>query len=653
MLFRIFYVLISLPLIVFAKEDLTTKDIVILKDPSQIQEINTTHAKEIYTDNDIEKSGSLNLFDYLSQHTSLNILPNYGDKSKPLIDIRGYGIESGYQNIVINLDGQRLNNIDLNSQLIGIIPLNSIKKIEILKGSGSVRYGDGAMAGVINIFTKNYTKSQIRTSFGSAGQEIHDISLGYSYEDWINLSIDIHDEELDGYSDADTKGNKDKVSNTSQSLRLNLMPIKDLKINFGINSARNNAYLVGGLTKDEFLSNPKQNSGNQYSNYDYDVDKYSIGLTYQINKSLQLNLNHFNEDKSQHAITSYNDDTYDYDYEGYLLVIPYKTNELYLNSGIQIFNGDRKDSLGTASRDSEAAFIEAEYEPSIFNEKLIISGGIRYEDIDYAWNSASASLTTNEKLKAWDFGLNYKILKNFNIFSNYNHSFQAPDIDRSFVAEYNGPGFTYSGRAFNTFINPSDADTLNIGINHVADDNQLRLTVFYSKIKDEIVYNPNTYRNENIDNSKKYGLEIFNTYNLSEKTNINISYNFVQAKIGSNSQGFTKGKNMPGVPEHSVIVNVNQKFFSNGNINLNHVWKDETYIFSDFNNNASQKQPAFISTNLSIDYNINSITKIENLSFFVGINNLFEHKNAVQGYVNSIYPFNFSRTWFTGIEAKF
>ena len=70
-------------------------------------------------------------------------MPSYGNKSAPLIDIRGYGIESGYQNVVVTVDGERINNIDMSAQIIGSIPLSSIANIEIIRGSGSIRYGDG------------------------------------------------------------------------------------------------------------------------------------------------------------------------------------------------------------------------------------------------------------------------------------------------------------------------------------------------------------------------------------------------------------------------------------------------------------------------------------------------------------------------------
>src|SRR4030066_275659 len=75
----------------------------------------------------IEQSGAPTLYDYFAQHTSLQVLPSYGNKASPKIDMRGYGIGDGYQNIVVTLDGRRLNNIDMGPQLLGAIPLGDIE----------------------------------------------------------------------------------------------------------------------------------------------------------------------------------------------------------------------------------------------------------------------------------------------------------------------------------------------------------------------------------------------------------------------------------------------------------------------------------------------------------------------------------------------
>ena len=120
-------------------------------------EVDATYASEVHTRTMIDRSGAQTLFDYLAQHSSVNVAPNFGNRFTPMLDMRGYGSENGYQNIAVSLDGQRLNNIDMVPQLLGAIPLSAIDRIEITKGSGSVLNGDGAMAGAIQIHTRPYS----------------------------------------------------------------------------------------------------------------------------------------------------------------------------------------------------------------------------------------------------------------------------------------------------------------------------------------------------------------------------------------------------------------------------------------------------------------------------------------------------------------
>ena len=69
------------------------------------------------------------------------------------------------------VNGVIANSPSLGTADVGKIPMNNIEKIEIVKGSGSVLYGSGAMSGIINIITKNPKQDQtdlkISTGYGS------------------------------------------------------------------------------------------------------------------------------------------------------------------------------------------------------------------------------------------------------------------------------------------------------------------------------------------------------------------------------------------------------------------------------------------------------------------------------------------------------
>ncbi|OYZ30073.1 MAG: TonB-dependent receptor, partial [Hydrogenophilales bacterium 17-64-65] len=90
--------------------------IVVTPTRTPLADVDAPFASEVHTRHMIEQSGATTLYDYLAQHTSLLVLPSYGNKASPKIDMRGFGIGDGYQNIVVSLDGRRLNNIDMSSQ---------------------------------------------------------------------------------------------------------------------------------------------------------------------------------------------------------------------------------------------------------------------------------------------------------------------------------------------------------------------------------------------------------------------------------------------------------------------------------------------------------------------------------------------------------
>src|SRR4051812_28130633 len=90
---------------------ITTNDVTVKANRFEHKDTETTYASEIHTAKEIEVSGAATLYDFLAQQTLLNVSPNIGNRATPAINLRGYGTENGFQNVVITIDGQRLNNI--------------------------------------------------------------------------------------------------------------------------------------------------------------------------------------------------------------------------------------------------------------------------------------------------------------------------------------------------------------------------------------------------------------------------------------------------------------------------------------------------------------------------------------------------------------
>jgi len=101
---------------------------------------------------DIRKSATSNLPEILA-HFGLLQVRNLAGTQNQQIDLRGFGV-TGDQNTLILIDGVRISENELESAQLSAIPLESIERIEIVRGGGAVLYGSGATGGTINIITR-------------------------------------------------------------------------------------------------------------------------------------------------------------------------------------------------------------------------------------------------------------------------------------------------------------------------------------------------------------------------------------------------------------------------------------------------------------------------------------------------------------------
>jgi len=635
---------------VFAAETIALDDVTVKANRFEHKDTETTYASEIHTAEQIEASGAATLYDYLAQQTSLNASPNIGNKATPAINLRGYGTENGHQNVVITVDGQRLNNIDLSPALLSGIALGNIDRIEIAKGSGSVIYGDGATAGVIQIYTKNKTGVTISSSLGNYGQKNSYINAGFS-EKFIDLSVNLAHDSNDGFSKKDITGHKDQFTSNSQNVKLRIKPTERLRFDISGTSSRNDVRYLNPLNMEQFRDDPRQNGGKAYTQQSFDSDQWRIGAEYDVNDNIKINGFHYEEDKLS-AFISTTPSTANSLYKGNDLSISFQNETLSLLAGYQNFDGERKSfsdytafPWGSISRDkttkkNEAVYLSGEYKL----DALTLSAGVRDEKVRYQFSPIISAFGTpgakhDENIDAWEIGSNYKINNQLSIFANFNQAYQAPDIDRL---------FTFGG-GFNGFINPARARTLNLGANHVTASNRLKLTIFKANIEDEIYVVPLIYKNTNIDKSHKYGLELQDQYKFSNELNASVIYNYTRAIIDKENDGAGNfdDKNLPGVPKHSVAINMNYKFLENATLNLNHTWRSKAYAFNDFANAFAYKQDYYRSTNLAVSY------QYKNLNVFAAVNNIFDQENSIQIQDNAIYPVDFVRTWRVGMKADF
>lgn len=101
---------------------------------------------------DIAAGTARTLPELLAQQAGVAIRDLTGSPDQQ-VDLRGFGVTAD-QNTLLLLDGRRLDEIDLSNPTWSSIPIESIERIEIMRGSGSVLYGGGATGGTINVITR-------------------------------------------------------------------------------------------------------------------------------------------------------------------------------------------------------------------------------------------------------------------------------------------------------------------------------------------------------------------------------------------------------------------------------------------------------------------------------------------------------------------
>jgi iron complex outermembrane receptor protein len=172
----------------------------------------------VITAEDIRKSTAKTVPDLLSEQAGIVIHDFFGNNAAAAsVDLRGFGV-TGTQNTLILLDGRRVADNDLSGVQWSAIPPAAIERIEIVRGSGAVQYGDGATTGVINIITKSPARTgNLAVVQGRAGT--YDTLEGQIYANYfagnVGFNLIASGYRSDGYRD----NNENRQANAQAEVR--------------------------------------------------------------------------------------------------------------------------------------------------------------------------------------------------------------------------------------------------------------------------------------------------------------------------------------------------------------------------------------------------------------------------------------------------
>jgi len=168
----------------------------------------------VITEQDVKGYGARNLKDLLLR------LPNYYMFDSSTFSASGATMRAGAtqhlnNHILYLLNGRPLResqNGGLHTDLNLLFPIDAIRRIEVIRGPGSVLYGSNAFSGTINIITNKETSQlagKVKSQFGSHGYNMNAASVYSEFSDQVNMSLHINnlDESGASISAIDEQGN--------------------------------------------------------------------------------------------------------------------------------------------------------------------------------------------------------------------------------------------------------------------------------------------------------------------------------------------------------------------------------------------------------------------------------------------------------------
>lgn len=571
----------------------------------------------VITQDEIKKSTATTVQDLLRSEEGLIIRDLYGTGTKSTVDMRGF---ARGLNTVIMIDGRRQNEIDLSGVDWNAISLENVERIEVVRGSQSVLYGDNAMAGAINIITKKGYQQAPKLMLDARAESYRGQTESSSVtggNDWVSYFIFTKYHDTDGY-----RANSHFKSNdvgTKLTFRLN----DHLTFDVAAGYHNDKQGLPGGLTDSQLAADRKQASKPDdwvNNNQRYIDTKANFGLgTWG---DLEIGYSYDNRKYDSTLVffgTSYNTkrSTGTSGLRTKLTIDKkYGTMRNLLVAGIDYSDAAvaNKTSFGDSdlSKTDTGIYLQDEF---FISQQFSVSLGYRYADAKFQDKVIGTQKFRENAAKA---GVTYNYADRSKLFINYAKGYRLPTTDEI---------FDFSGII--TTLRPERSDTYEAGVVHsFSKVLQARLTAYTMNIKDELFYNPTGGAfgfgaNENLSKTRHYGIESGITASVTDDISVFGNLGFSDAKFKT---GPYDGNHIQLVPQYTASLGADYKFLKAFLLAANLTWSGKKYLDNDVLN-TYDKMDSSVVVNAKLSYTY------KNLTAYVGINNLFNEKFSEYGIV--------------------
>ncbi len=585
---------------------------------------------KIITDEEIRISGAKLLSEVLRTQAGIQLTDSDGSGARNVtVSMRGL---SGANNVLVLVDGRKLNNPSLAAPALNTVALKDVERIEIVQGSAGVLYGDQAVGGVINIITKRAaageTDGALSAATGSDNLEDYSARVSQGFENGFSYNLTAQKRNADNYRD----NNQSAYENVMASVRY------DAKYGF--------IFIDGQQVKDELrlpgtisdmqaaVDRRHTDSPNDYSNQD--TDNWRVGGGVDFSEHWQLQAEY--SDRNEEGVHFYDDywggntpDPTEYS-------VRVKSFTPRLIGEYATANGTAIATLGYDHLDSEyesnnlwAPVNSRQQQHSYYAQlvypllpKLTATLGARQSEVQDENQDVSTVLKQEDDLTASEFGLSYQLTDSWRAFGRFSESFRFANADENGLVAKDV-----------IFLQPQTGESFEIGTQWQSAFASVSYSLYSMTLNDEIVYDSTVVNNKfynganiNLPDSERKGFMLDVNSAISKELSLRFNYTLTDAKV---VDGIFDGKEVPFVAEHSGSAAVVFTPVHSLSLTLESVYTGSRYRANDDANNAPRLD-ALVVFNTAVHY------QHEQWEFGARINNITNELYAGLHSVWGQYP---------------
>jgi len=561
---------------------------------------------------DIRASASSSLAEVLAQFGLLHIRDNAGSPNQQL-DLRGFGV-TGTENTLVLVDGVRLSENETTSPQLSSIPIESIERIEVLRGSGAVLYGGGAAGGTINIITRRNRPGETRTyglgRIGGFGTQ--EFRAGWSAKgESLGLSFTLSDEDTRGYR----RNNRFQQTNVAGALEAKAgLPAGEARgwVRFGFDDQHQG--MPGALSEAQIAADRRQS----FNTADY---ARRNGGQVVAGGSLRAGRHEMSADlayRRKHADAFLFKNTFFVDTRAtYRAFTPRvklgfdafgRAHELVM--GVDLDRWDYETASAGSPQAIGAPFSKRLGEQA--NRALygqlslwlapnthLVAGARRQRSEDRLTENVFPLNDRRESnaLGAHELALRHRFEGGWSAWGKLNRSFRLGTFDDNacFYPPCNAD-----------LLKPQTSDARELGVELERRALRARASVYHMKLDREIYYSPLTLTTLNLSPTRRRGLELEGGWRALETLELRAALAEQEARFHSGVYGGTDvtGKEVPLVPRTLFTAGASWKLreASRLNANLRHVARQR--FDNDQANTFARKMPSYALLDLKLEHRI-------------------------------------------------